>query len=124
MADLKMYAVFSREALKLMNGNRGKLAAQAGHAYMHTFWDAEKRFPEAASQYRNDQRAYKIGLIADFTEEVIEQLRAYYEPWNGFTVVEDAAFTVFDKPTITCIGIGPIDPDNRDEFLKACKVLI
>ena len=23
-----------------MNGNRGKLVAQAGHAYLHSYWDA------------------------------------------------------------------------------------
>ena len=31
---IKMYCIFSKEALKKMNGIRGKLASQAGHAYL------------------------------------------------------------------------------------------
>lgn len=44
----RMYCIVARDSLKLMNGNRGKLAAQAGHAYLHAFWDAEdvKILPE------------------------------------------------------------------------------
>ena len=55
MADkpLKMYCIFSKEAVKAMNGNRGKLASMAGHAYLHAWWAAFRLFPEAAIAYQN-----------------------------------------------------------------------
>lgn len=104
---LRLYAVFSRESLAQMKGIRGKLAAQAGHAYLHAFWNAEARFEDDASAYRNSARAYKIGLVVDTTEE----LRAIYEkmaPICGATLVEDAGLTVFEGPTVTAVGLGPI----------------
>ena len=40
---IKMYAIFCRETLRQMKFE-GKLAAQAGHAYLHAWWNAEDRF--------------------------------------------------------------------------------
>lgn len=119
---LRMYCVFSKEAIKLMNGSRGKLAAQAGHAYLHAYWDAEKRFPELAKRYRNSERAYKICLVVETTEE-LGQLYAEHYLKTGTTHVKDAGFTVFKEPTVTCVGIGPIDPSDCSDFLKSLKVL-
>lgn len=126
MDNVKMYCIFSKEALKKMNGIRGKLASQAGHAYLHAFWDAYKNghYAEAASdadEYRSG-RAYKITLVVDTDEELLALFRAYHG-YCGTALIEDAGFTVFKEPTITCLGIGPIRESRTDSILRGLKTL-
>jgi peptidyl-tRNA hydrolase len=132
-APLKMYAIFSPAAVKGMKGNRGKLAAQAGHAFLHAWWDADLRHPELAVAYRHGPRAFKIGLMPreeeftapeGVTEAWFDRLLDAYRDKTGVTKVIDAGFTVFEGPTLTCIGIGPISPDDREEVLAGLKPLI
>ena len=125
----KLYCVFSKESLAAMKGVRGKIAAQAGHAYMHSYWDAEARFPEDAAAYRSTesghdipQKAYKICLVVD-TQEELESLYNYQREKGGCTRVVDAALTVLEEPMLTCIGIGPIDDHQKTEKLKSLKTL-
>ena len=122
---LKLYCVFDAEAVKAMKGNRGKLAAQAGHAYIKSFWDSEDRFPALADDYKNrkDTREYKIALVAE-NADVLRQLEAIYKPICGVSLVTDAGLTVFDGPTVTCLGIGPIDPEHREKILQSLPTLV
>lgn len=127
----KMYCIFALESVKKMNGIRGKLATQAGHAYLHSFWDAIDRsfadgfgnFNETylqAKRYRSSERAYKITLIVD-TVEQLKALQEKYKDICGTALVTDAGLTVFEEPTTTCLGIGPISEDNIGDDLKALK---
>ena len=118
----KLYCVFSKEAIDLMKGSRGKLAAQAGHAYVHAVWDAENRFPESLKAYRDSPHSYKIGLVVP-TEADLRALEESYRSICGVSLVTDAGFTIFDGPTTTCLGIGPIDVDKIKDDLKALKTL-
>lgn len=120
-AVIKMYAIFARETLKQMQFE-GKLAAQSGHCFLHAWWDAENRFwrakyPEETSDYekvmiayRNGNDARKITLVVDTVEE-LEDLYEQFRPFMGATLVEDCGYTVFDQPTITGVGLGPIQSD-------------
>jgi len=113
-----------------MNGIRGKMCAQAGHAYLHAFWDSVERFPgqhgfsndepSDAERYQNSDHAYKITLIVDTVDE-LKALQEAYKNVCGTSLVTDAGFTVFNEPTITCLGLGPIAEDNIGEDLKALK---
>lgn len=123
MSNLKMYCVVSREALAKMNGNRGKLASQAGHAYLHAWWDSATRFTMDAFAYNTSGVAYKITLVVD-TDDELRELEALYKDICGVSLVTDAGRTVFKEPTVTCLGIGPIDPDMREDKLKSLKPLI
>jgi peptidyl-tRNA hydrolase len=104
--ELRLYAITSREVLAKLNGARGKLAAQSGHAYLHSFWDAEKRFPKIANQYRHSQAAVKVCLVCD-TDAELEAIYLKYQPLMGATRVVDAGRTVFNGPTLTFVGLGP-----------------
>ena len=131
---IKMYCIFAKESIDKMGGNRGKLAAQAGHAYLHAFWDANKdELPyevrhlnnkrTMAIDYLNSERAYKITLVVD----TVEELKVLYDKYKsicGVSLVTDAGFTVFDEPTTTCLGLGPISEDNIGDDIKSLKVLI
>ena len=142
---MKMYCIVARESLKKMNGNRGKLAAQAGHAYLHAYWDAETRFDTeyhpteeidsgyayhrvklrdaAHVTYRASRAAKKVCLVVETVDELVA-LRDRYSPVCGVSLVTDAGLTCFDGPTTTCLGIGPIADDQVGDDLKALKVLI
>ncbi len=125
---MKMYCIVSREALKAMNGNRGKLAAQAGHAYLHAYWDAEEKavdsYREVVDGYRASGKAKKVCLVVETTDE-LRVLEARYRPVCGVSLVTDAGLTCFNgQPTTTCLGIGPIRDEDVGDDLKALKVLI
>lgn len=139
---MKMYCVVARDSLKLMNGNRGKLAAQAGHAYLHAYWDAEKRFygdyhaysknipvgyldyyRNVVLEYKYSGRATKVCLIVETVND-LKALHEFYKPICGVSLVTDAGLTCFDGPTTTCLGIGPISEDKVDVNLSSLKVLI
>lgn len=127
----KMYCIFASESVEKMKGSRGKLASQAGHAYLHAFWDSMKYEKDllythayAYSQavaYRESDHAYKITLIVDTIEELIT-LQDRYKDVCGTSLVKDAGFTVFEEPTITCLGLGPIWVEHIGDDLKALKL--
>lgn len=120
---MRIYAIVARDSLQKMNGNRGKLSAQTGHAYLHAYWDAEANYPEHAKAYKDGDHARKITLIADNVEQLLPLLDKYSKIC-GTTKVVDAGFTVFNEPTFTCIGIGPISEEMIGDDLKSLKVLI
>lgn len=119
----KMYCVVSLEAVKKMGGNRGKMMAQAGHAFLHAWWDALENYPEDAVAYRDSTHARKITVAVE-TEEELRRLEERYERICGVSLVKDAGFTVFSEPTVTCLGIGPIEATKVGEDLKALKVFM
>lgn len=138
----KMYAIFAKESVQKMNGIRGKMCTQAGHAYLHAFWDANQTMlnphggagtvpvnADKANQaiaYMNSDHAYKITLVVDTVEE-LRALQDKYKDICGTSLVTDAGFTVFKDengnplPTITCLGVGPISEDNIGDDIKALK---
>lgn len=106
---LKLYAIMSLEAHALMERARGKVGVQWGHAFMHAFWDAEQDAAHAlaARRYKASDAAFKIGLAVETTEELLSIYEAH-EGVCGRTLVEDRGLTVFDGPTITLVGLGPV----------------
>lgn len=120
---LKMYCVVSREALKAMNGNRGKFGTQCGHAYLHAFLNGKDIWTRNADAYIASGRSFKITLVVDTTAE-LHELYDHYRRITGTALIEDAGFTVFDQPTVTCLGIGPILESQRCEKLSSLKPLI
>lgn len=103
-----------------MNGIRGKMCTQAGHAYLHSYWDGAHRFPESANAYFGTDHAYKITLIVDTVAD-LEVLYNTYKDKCGVSLIKDAGFTVFTEPTVTCLGIGPIFENDVGEDLKSLK---
>lgn len=123
-----MYCLCSKEALDKMKGVRGKMITQGGHAYLHAFWDAERRFPESAKAYQDSERAYKITIVVDTEAELIE-FRDRYKDICGVSLVVDAGITVFKnedgspRPTVTYLGIGPITESLIGSDLASLKTL-
>lgn len=120
--ELRLYAILSREAWDKMDGNLGKLCAQAGHAYVHAWWDAMERFPTVARQYRHSQAAVKVCLWVSETDQ-LQDLHDLFEPHCGVTHVRDAGRTVFKEPTVTFVGVGPITRAQFEEIAPGIKPL-
>jgi peptidyl-tRNA hydrolase len=127
---IKMYAIFSREGIEKMKGNRGKMCAQAGHAYLHAWWNASElvvcgklgtndlvRLTDTMYEYLNNNDARKIALICDTDEELL-QLAEDYKDFTGVTIVEDCGYTVVEPGTMTCIGIGPLRDSEKGDDLR------
>lgn len=122
MDDIKLYAIVSNEAVKASNGNRGKMGAQIGHAYVHSILDAQQRFPALVDAYLDSGVVGKACLKAD--EEILHQLSRLYKDKTGVFLVKDAGLTVFPRPMITALGIGPIYVKDREDILKNLSVWI
>ena len=120
---VKMYCIFAKEAITKMNGVRGKMCTQAGHAYVHTLMNALEQFPEQAQEYLDGDHAYKITLVVDTVEE-LEQLQEAYKNVTATKLVIDKGFTVFTEPTTTCLGIGPLRDDLKGEDLALTKLFM
>lgn len=117
----KMYVIMCMEAVKKMNGIRGKMITQGGHGYLHAYWDALERFPEDAKGYKDSDHARKITVKVDSEEELITLMEKYKDKC-GVSLVKDAGFTVFKEPTVTCLGVGPIRDDLIGEDLSTLKL--
>ena len=136
MSELRLYAIINKEALAACTavGNRGKMMAQAGHAFLHTWWDAEDREPKLpmeplddkqrrATAYRYSQLAVKILVGADNAA----QLQAWHDEMKdngkgiGVSLVTDAGRTIFKEPTVTFLGIGPITKEEAPQWLQNLK---
>lgn len=132
MTQHKMYCIFAKENLDKINGVRGKMASMAGHAYLHSYWDAlsdansigkDRVKAEQAFVYKDSGLAMKITLVVD-TVDQLKILQESYKDICGTSLVTDAGRTVFKEPTTICLGIGPISEDNIKDDLKVLKVLI
>ena len=117
---VKMYCIFALESVKKMNGVRGKMCTQAGHAYLHTFMNAMNETPELAKAYLDGGHAFKITLIVDTVDD-LKQLQEAYKDVCATQMITDKGFTVFKEPTTTCLGIGPLSEDMIGDDLKAIK---
>lgn len=123
----KQYCVVSKVAFALMNGNRGKLIAQAGHAFQFAGWDAHDRYPEHLRHYRQSMSAAKVTLGSGAKESVedllaaedsaaLEALYNAYKGVCGVTFVKDEGRTVFKVPTVTVVGVGPLRTDRYGDM--------
>lgn len=118
-----LYCIVSEEAAAATKGNRGKLMAQAGHGYVDAILDSQVRFPEAVKAYQDSGVVKKVCLKAPGPKELWDLYRSYKDVC-GIKLVKDAGLTVFKEPTITVLGLGPIDPSKIKDDLKALKVFI
>lgn len=109
---------------KDLNMPAGKLAAQVAHASWGMF-SQNFEFIKTENGYKVEiefnennkfHQASKIWFEERFTKVILyvkseEKLKEIYNKAckKGLPVcfIEDAGFTVFNEPTITCIGIGP-----------------
>lgn len=114
---IKMYCIFAESSVGTVK-NRGKLGTQAGHAYLHTAMSAD---PAVLQAYLESEHRYKITLVVPTVDDLYK-LQEKYSAITSTHLVKDAGITVFNMPTVTCLGIGPISEDQIDTDVSTLKL--
>ena len=101
---------------------KGKMAAQVSHASMacilNLFRDSDNNYHYetkedcGVSQWLNGSFT-KVVLYCNSLEEILEVKKKADDAGLLTALIEDEGRTVFNEPTVTCLGIGP---DFSDKF--------
>lgn len=100
----------------------GKLAAQAGHAFLDTFELCRAEFAPRAEEYRNGQHGTKVVLGAKnlaALHSIYDEARAAGLPCTLITDEGHVLLPHFDgSPIITAVGIGPVLRHEHQHITK------
>lgn len=117
---------------KRLNMPMGKLGAQVAHASLGAFFTFAKMNGKKfeidmtdlpAVQQWVEHRFTKIVLYVKSEEKLIEIYNKAQEKGLASVLIKDAGFTYFDKPTHTCVGIGPVYPEDLIGVTDKLRVL-
>ena len=94
----------------------GKMAAQAGHAFLDTYLECAKQDSKRAQEYMSDPPGTKIVLAAENQHELLTILEKAKQKNLPCKLIIDSGHILpphFDgNPIITAIGIGPARKDE------------
>jgi len=120
----KMICVL-RNDLRNSDGNRvpkGKLIAQAGHAFVALVLKMQKERPEnTILKEWLDESFVKVALGVDTEEELIHLYNKAIAAGFNAVIITDNGYTEFHQPTVTCIGIGPDFSEDLDTITGKLK---
>lgn len=104
----------------------GKLAAQTGHAFLDTYDQCRKEYPDRAAQYHADGHGTKVVLGARnavHLEWLYEQAQHAGLPCTRIVDSGHVLLPHFDgSPVLTAIGIGPVIR-NEIPFVKRLNLI-
>jgi PTH2 family peptidyl-tRNA hydrolase len=114
---LRLYAIV-REDLDM---KKGKIAAQAGHAYVEAAMDCFQNDLLRWNDYRFNH-GIKICLKSD-SEDTLYYIKDLLAERNiPAFIINDLGYTHFEgRETITALGFGPIRQSELPEFVKTLK---
>lgn len=88
--------------------NSGKVASQAGHAFLDAYLQALDFQPDIAQEYKSENHGIKICLAVTSLDDLLQAEQKAKESGLPCALITDSGYTVFDgKSTITALGIGP-----------------
>jgi len=108
--------ILVRQDLKMP---KGKLAAQCCHASVEAVLKTNR---EKVNEWLHEG-AKKIVLRVDSLKELQKYKRDADDAGLKNALITDGAHTFFDKPTTTCLGIGPDDEEKIDQVTGQLKML-
>lgn len=120
--------ILVRKDLKM---NTGKAGAQIAHASLAAFLNREKtdalENPLTLDLSPADldwltHRFTKVCLRVDSEEELLSYYHKAKEAGLKCSLIKDAGFTTFEKPTYTTVAIGPDFNEKIDEITKDLKL--
>jgi PTH2 family peptidyl-tRNA hydrolase len=89
----------------------GKLASQAGHAYLGAFIEAQKSHPSKIKEYLADSIGTKLCLSAKNEEHLIEIFNQAISAGLPASLIYDTGHIMpphfTGEPILTAVGIGP-----------------
>ena len=120
-ADKLRVIVVFRADLPMMTPPKAEV--QFGHAVASVLRLAAESDPEAVEQYFADNQpklSMEVPGLTDL-EKIAEKAAARGVP---HFLVTDAAHTVFDAPTVTCIGLGPLNKTNGNALTRNASMRV
>lgn len=112
--DLRLVAVFRADLMM----PPGKLAVQAGHAYLATYRNAPAALRAAYDPYAQP----KIALIAADERALRAMNISAASLGVSHALITDAGRTVFPEPTVTALGLGPLTRAQSDAVTRDARL--
>lgn len=102
----------------------GKVAAQAGHAYLSCWLEALQKNPSLAISYAQNM-GVKICLKCDNLGQLLLAENAAKEAGIPFfRVIDSGCPNFFDgKPIVTALGLGPVTRPQVQHITKKMQLL-
>ncbi len=108
--------ILVREDLKM---SKGKLAVQCSHASVDVLMKSDKKVVE---EWRREGMKKVVLNVKDLDELLKFQKLTNSEGLKS-ALIKDAGLTEFNKPEITCLGIGPDVESKIDKVTGKLKLL-
>ncbi len=108
--------ILVRQDLKMP---KGKLAAQVAHASVEGLLKSHK---DDITKWRAEGMKKIVLKVSDKKELFQYKLKAEKAGLES-AIIQDAGLTVFEKPTITCLVIGPDKEEKIDKITGKLKIL-
>lgn len=102
--------------------SRGKMAAQAAHASLMSYFEAEKQDKSITKEWLSEGEK-KIVLKVSDEEALVKLFKAFQFKKVPCALVSDAGLTQLPPGTKTALGIGPWNGSEIDQFTKGMKLL-
>lgn len=103
--------------------NAGKIAAQAGHAYLDSYLNCLDQDPQRAKEYKQ-HHGIKVCLQAKNLSILLKADALAKELNIPHQLVVDLGYTQFEgQDTITALGIGPARQDEIKLITKKLQLL-
>ncbi|MCL4381956.1 peptidyl-tRNA hydrolase Pth2 [Candidatus Marsarchaeota archaeon] len=118
MDEIKQ-AIILRTDLEM---SKGKIAAQAAHASLMSFFEAEKRDKEVTREWL-EKGEKKIVLKVSDEDSLIKLYNAFKFKKVPCALVTDAGLTEIPPGSKTALGIGPWYGSAINEFTSMLKLL-
>ena len=97
----------------------GKWMVQASHAFMGAFTANSNKF--VCDEYFNNSQP-KIVLKAKNESMLKRAEKECLESNINCYLVTDAGRTIFNEPTVTCLGIGPVLKKDLPKFISKLQL--
>ena len=119
---LRLYAIVRSD----LNMSPGKLASQAGHAYLNSYLKCLEADPQLAQEYQRDGIGTKVCLKAPLNK-LQKAYEIAIEQGIPCALIVDSGHVMppyFNgDPIITALGIGPILRQNIHHITKRFQVV-
>jgi peptidyl-tRNA hydrolase, PTH2 family len=102
----------------------GKIASQAGHAYLDSYLKALELCPAKAQEYKQDSHGIKVCLRAKSLHELEKAHALAIQMGIPCALITDLGYTCFDGvPTITALGLGPARKAEIEQITKKFQLM-
>jgi PTH2 family peptidyl-tRNA hydrolase len=105
----------------------GKLAAQAGHAYLDSFLIAQTRQPDVAAAYAAPGQGTKVTLAARSLNALLRAAADAAESGLAHALITDSGHVLpphFDgSPVVTALGLGPATREEVEHITRRFRLI-